>query len=129
MTAAEKAPCQVEAGSETAITLMNPKQRVVELALPAGGGKTKVKKMPGKETHEQLLRTLERRTDPDAKQSRAEIAEEQHHRRSAHRNVKLSELPISRGGMNKENRDHNKHNDPGQSGHQPQDPSPDQEKH
>jgi hypothetical protein len=45
------------------------------------------------------------------------------------RNIRQSEFPVSRRGMHQESRDHNKHNDPGQSGHKPQEPSPAQEKH
>jgi len=37
----------------------------------------------------------------------------------AKRGARQSEWPISRGGLNQES-DHNKHNDPGQSGHRPQ---------
>jgi hypothetical protein len=33
------------------------------------------------------------------------------------------------GATHQESRDHNKHNDPGQSGHKPQQPKPSQEKH
>jgi hypothetical protein len=33
--------------------------------------------------------------------------------------ARQSELPVSQQGMNQES-DHNKHNDPGQSGHKPQ---------
>ena len=33
-----------------------------------------------------------------------------------------SEFPVSRSGMNQES-DHNKHNDPGQPGHKPQQPT------
>jgi hypothetical protein len=36
--------------------------------------------------------------------------------------------PLEGGGSNQENRDHNKHNHPGQSGHQPQKHGPDEEK-
>ena len=33
------------------------------------------------------------------------------------------------GATHRESRDHNKHNNPGQSGHKPQQPNPAQEKH
>ena len=39
-----------------------------------------------------------------------------------------SEFPVSRGGLNQES-DHNKHNDPGQSGHKPPKPTTAQQKH
>lgn len=81
--------------------------------------------MQGKKTHEQMLRTLERKHDltandaptaPGAKKAPPEAGARQ------------SEFPVSRHGMHQESRDHNKHNDPGQSGHGPQEPSPSQEK-
>lgn len=34
-----------------------------------------------------------------------------------------------RGAPHQESREHNKHNDPGQAGHKPQRPKPDQEKY
>ncbi len=42
--------------------------------------------------------------------------------------ARQSELPVSRGGMHQESRDHNKHNNAGQSGHKPQTHSPAEEK-
>jgi hypothetical protein len=36
--------------------------------------------------------------------------------------------PMMSGGSNQESRDHNKHNNPGQSGHKPQQHSPAEEK-
>jgi hypothetical protein len=44
-----------------------------------------------------------------------------------HPNARQSEFPVSRSGMNQES-DHNKHNESGQSGHEPQRPTPAQEK-
>jgi hypothetical protein len=41
--------------------------------------------------------------------------------------ARQSEWPVSRGGLNQES-DHNKHNDPGQSGHKPQQPGPAEQK-
>ena len=86
----------------------------------------------GRKTHEQQIRTLERKPDmPDARQTAAEkksIAEDAH----AHpvkRRARQSEFPVSRGGLNQEDRNHNKHNDPGQSGHKPQRHGPAEEKH
>ncbi len=87
------------------------------------------KVMQGKKTHEQMLRTLERKPDVPGPRQTEEAPEGARMRRAPKRNVRLSECPVSRGGMNQESRDHNKHNDPGQSGHKPQEPSPDQEKH
>ncbi len=85
--------------------------------------------MQGKKTHEQMLRTLERKPDvPDARVT-DEAPEGGRVRRTPRRRVRMSEFPVSRGGMHQESRDHNKHNDPGQSGHKPQEPSPAQEKH
>ena len=43
--------------------------------------------------------------------------------------ARQSDVLVSRGGMNQESRDHNKHNNPGQSGHKPQKHSPAEEKH
>ncbi len=37
-----------------------------------------------------------------------------------------SEMPVSQQGMNQESQ-HNKHNDPGQTGHRPQKHTPDEE--
>jgi len=79
--------------------------------------------LQGKKTHEQQLRTLERKPDvPDQRQM--EVAMERTGQDStAHfpkRDVRRSEFPVSRGGLNQESRDHNKHNRPGQAGHKPQ---------
>ncbi len=46
-----------------------------------------------------------------------------------HPEARQSEPAVSRGGMNQESRDHNKHNNPGQSGHGVQKHSPAEEKH
>jgi hypothetical protein len=43
--------------------------------------------------------------------------------------ARQSEFPVSRGGLNQESRDHNKNNNPGQSGHKPQRHGPAEEKH
>jgi hypothetical protein len=87
-------------------------------------------KTQGRKTHEQQIRTLERKPDvPDAR-----LTEQSPNRTgrddAVHKSkagVRQSEWPVSRGGMNQES-DHNKHNDPGQSGHKPQQPEPAQEK-
>jgi hypothetical protein len=77
--------------------------------------------MQGKKTHKEQVRILEgnpderRPADPAAKVARQDIRE--------------TEFPVSRGGLNQENRDHNKHNREGQGGHKPQQHSPAEEKH
>ena len=77
--------------------------------------------MQGLKTHEQHLRTLENKPDvPDRRQ--AEMALEQSEDKSHLQRTppaRESEFPVSRRGMNQES-DHNKHNDPGQPGHKPQ---------
>ena len=86
--------------------------------------------MQGKKTHEQQLRTLERKPDvPDARRTEAELetAGQDARARTADKGARDSAFPVSRGGVNQES-DHNKHNDPGQSGHKPQRPEPAQEK-
>jgi hypothetical protein len=80
--------------------------------------------MAGNKTHEQHLRTLERKPDLPGSGAPAEPAGTP---RQADREARQSEFPVSRGGMNQES-DHNKHNDPGQSGHKREPHSPDQEK-
>jgi hypothetical protein len=78
--------------------------------------------LQGKKTHEQQLRILERKPDvPDARQQ--EIARTQHGggAKVAKRGGRQSEFAVSRAGLNQESQ-HNKHNDPGQSGHKPQTP-------
>jgi hypothetical protein len=82
--------------------------------------------MQGKKTHEQQVRILERKPDvPDIRQMeesmKAAGRDDTVHK--SKEGVRQSEWPVSRGGMNQES-DHNKHNDPGQSGHKPQQPGP-----
>lgn len=78
--------------------------------------------LQGKKTHEQQMRMLERKPDfPDARkaeQGGAPMVEDAGARRPKH-DARQSEFPVSRGGLNQESQ-HNKHNDPGQSGHKPQ---------
>src|SRR5688572_17601726 len=80
----------------------------------------------GKKTHEQQLRTLERKPHvPDARRMQAELqrpAQEDKAHPVKHK-ARDSEFPVSHGGMNQES-DHHKHNDPGQAGHKPQKHSP-----
>jgi hypothetical protein len=87
--------------------------------------------MQGKKTHEQQVRILERKPDvPDARELDQAIGHNPEdtavHRAQA--KARQSEFPVSRGGLNQES-DHNKHNDPGQSGHKPPKPTPAQQKH
>lgn len=90
--------------------------------------------MQGKKTHEQLVRTLERKDDvPKAREMGQSEASPDRQAPVAAQPVKdqaarQSEMAVSRGGMNQESRDHNKHNNPGQSGHKPQKHSPAEEK-
>ncbi|WP_439374898.1 hypothetical protein ACRQ5Q_25805 [Bradyrhizobium sp. PMVTL-01] len=87
--------------------------------------------MQGKKTHEQQVRILERKPDlPDARELDQALAGNPvdaaaHHARAE---ARQSEFPVSRGGLNQES-DHNKHNNPGQSGHKPPKPTPAQQKH
>jgi hypothetical protein len=86
----------------------------------------------GRKTHEQQKRILERKDDvakpgdpPGPDGDGATVPDKTLNQREA----RQSELPVSRGGMHQESRDHNKHNNPGQSGHKPQKHSPAEEKH
>jgi len=86
--------------------------------------------MQGNKTHEQQLRILERKPDvPDARQMEAAQhrppADDRAH--IAKSGVRESEFPVSRSGMNQES-DHNKHNEPGQANHKPQQPGPAEQK-
>ena len=78
--------------------------------------------MQGKKTHDQQVRILERKSDV-AGEGNA-VGEPAH---IADRGKRDSEFPVSRRGLNQES-DHNKHNDPGQEGHKPQQHVPAQEK-
>jgi hypothetical protein len=85
--------------------------------------------MQGKKTHEQQKRILERKEDvPSPHRSDAERARTATDTaRTARRDSRQSEYPVSFGGMNQES-DHNKHNHQTQQGHKPQAPEPSQEK-
>jgi len=86
--------------------------------------------MQGKKTHEQQVRILERKPDLSSPhQSGRESDKASIAARSPDQNARQSEFSVSRGGMNQESRDHNKHNDPGQTGHKPQKLGPANEKH
>jgi len=85
----------------------------------------------GSKTHEQFLRSLERKEDVP-KAGEVESASEQPAavtRTPSDPEARRSEFAVSRRGMNQESRDHNKHNHPGQSGYKPQKHSPAEEKH
>src|SRR5688572_24543659 len=86
--------------------------------------------MQGKKTHEQQVRILERKDDVPGARRTAETMNRTGRDDAVHRakpGARQSEFPVSRGGLNQES-DHNKHNDPGQSGHKPQQPGPAQQK-
>jgi hypothetical protein len=100
--------------------------RTAGLPDEAGG-----RKMQGKKTHEQQVRILERNPDqPDARELDQALGREPAHHagHQARAEARQSEFPVSRTGLNQEN-DHNKHNDPGQSGHKPQKSSTSQQNH
>jgi hypothetical protein len=79
--------------------------------------------MQGPKTHEQQLRILERKPDmPDERQPEPAMPKP-----ARNPEARQSEFPVSQGGMNQESH-HNKHNDPGQSGHKPQKHSEAEEK-
>ena len=85
--------------------------------------------MQGPKTHEQQLRILEKKPDvPDRRQAEMALQRTEDNSRLQRRPTpRESEFPVSRSGMNQES-DHNKHNDPGQSGHKPQQPGPAEQK-
>jgi hypothetical protein len=86
--------------------------------------------MQGKKTHEQQVRTLERKDDvpsPNRSGAQKQAKVEMGTAKVARREGRQSEFPISSGGMNQES-DHNKHNHQTQPGHAPQTPEQAQEK-
>jgi len=84
--------------------------------------------MQGNKTHEQHLRTLERKPDmPDGNQTMSRPPGGATPPNDP--GARQSEFPVSRGGLNQESRDHHKHNNPGQGGHKPQRHGPSEEKH
>ncbi|MFC5066397.1 hypothetical protein [Flaviflagellibacter deserti] len=89
--------------------------------------------MQGGKTHEQQLRTLERKDDmPDERRladERQQVGRDAPMPRPNDGDARQSEFAVSRGGVNQESRDHNKHNRGGQEGHKPQQHSPAEEKH
>jgi hypothetical protein len=80
--------------------------------------------MQGPKTHEQHLRILEKKPDvPDRRQADMALERaEDNSRLQRSPTARESEFPVSRSGMNQES-DHNKHNDPGQPGHKPRQPT------
>jgi hypothetical protein len=80
--------------------------------------------MQGPKTHEQQLRTLERK--PDMPQAQHEPGGATPHP-MRHLDARQSEFPVSQGGMHQES-DHNNHNNSGQTGHKPQKHSAAQQK-
>jgi hypothetical protein len=80
--------------------------------------------MQGPKTHEQQLRTLERKPDMAGAQHKSGGATPHPVR---HPNARQSEFPVSQGGMHQES-DQNKHNKSGQTGHKPQKHSAAQQK-
>ncbi len=84
--------------------------------------------MQGNKMHEQFQRNLERKEDvPKPGEPRIEARDRGHG--PDRDDVRDSEFRVSRGGMNRESRDHNKHNHQTQSGHGPQEHGPAEEKH
>ena len=84
-------------------------------------GKPRRPVLQGNKTHEQQLRTLERRADfPDPRRIEQEIERlpESHVARAVNPQARQSEFPVSRGGMNQESK-HNKHNRPSRGTHRP----------
>ncbi|MEZ2409065.1 hypothetical protein AB6806_19860 [Bosea sp. RCC_152_1] len=87
--------------------------------------------MPGRKTHEQHIRTLERKSDvPDRRQVEAALKESGGHSRPRmpRQDIRPTEFPVSRAGLNQESRNHNKHNRAGQDGHKSQRHGPAEEK-
>jgi hypothetical protein len=72
----------------------------------------------GNKTHQQFRRKLERKDDIADPQELESTREPTRSTRAPRADsARRSEMPVSRGGMNQESRDHNKHNDPGQQKH------------
>ena len=76
--------------------------------------------MPSK-TREQFKRTLERKPDMPKEGDAATLGHRADSTHPPHMpDARQSEMAVSRGGMNQESRQHNKHNHPTQKGHAPQ---------
>lgn len=65
--------------------------------------------MPGNKTHEKQVQTFERQDDYHRPEHQETAAGGQDVK---HPEARDSEFPVSRGGMNQESRQHNKHNNP-----------------
>jgi hypothetical protein len=90
--------------------------------------------MSGNKTHEHQVRQFEQGGDSQnwAEHGGRDAAGEAGRQpQGESRRARQTDNPhgVSQQGMNQESRDHNKHNNPGQSGHKPQKHSPAQEKH
>jgi len=86
-------------------------------------------RMPSK-TREQFKRTLERKPDMPKEGDAATVGRPADTTHPPHNlDARQSEMPVSRGGMHQESRQHNKHNQGGQAGHGPQKHSPAEEGH
>jgi hypothetical protein len=79
-------------------------------------------------THEPESKGGGTRPARSKRQSKDQKAADKTHAQTSNRKAGGTEFPVGIGGLHQESRDHNKHNDPGQSGHKPQEPSPAQEK-
>ena len=85
--------------------------------------------MPSK-TREQFKRTLERKPDMPKEGDAATVGQRADTPHPPHNlDARQSEMPVSRGGMHQESRQHNKHNHGSQGGHGPQKHSPAEEGH
>ncbi|WGD49231.1 hypothetical protein QA641_26765 [Bradyrhizobium sp. CB1650] len=87
--------------------------------------------MQGRKTHEQQVRILQRELDVPNTRQLEQASGHNLQDRAVHRakpEARQSEFAVSRGGLNQES-DHNKHNNPGQSGHKPPKPTAQQQKH
>lgn len=84
----------------------------------------------GQDDHEQFTRAVERKDDvPKPTEMQSLVAQPGRASLTLQpEEARQSEFSVSRGGMNQESRDHNKHNNPGQSGHASQQHSPAEEK-
>ena len=92
-------------------------------SVSGGGGKR-----DSHHTHEPERKGGGTRPARSQRQSNDQKAGDRSHAKTPNLKARGSEFPVSSGGSHQESRDHNKHNDPGQSGHKPQEPSSAQEK-
>jgi hypothetical protein len=89
--------------------------------------------MAGNKTHEHQVRQFEQGGDSQNRAGGGDrtVGASGRQPEGESRDARQTDNPrgISRHGMNQESRDHNKHNNPGQSGHKPQKHGPAEEKH